>query len=109
MSNRRTLWPGFTVLLALTASSLTAQPPAQAPASGRGLGGFGAPRGLAPTYANIDYAPPEPASSNGHKLELYIPAGAARPVPVVIWTAGSAWFADTGKNGAGIVMTCTSS
>jgi hypothetical protein len=25
---------------------------------------------LAPTYANIDYAPLEPAASNGHKLDL---------------------------------------
>jgi hypothetical protein len=31
------------------------------------------------------------------------PAGAARPRPVVIWTVGSAWLADSGKNGAAIV------
>jgi len=55
----------------------------------------------APAYANLDYAPPEPSTSNGHKLDLYIPAEAARPLPVVIWTGGSAWRADTGKNGAG--------
>ena len=54
----------------------------------------------APTFANIDYAPPVPATSNGHRLDLYIPAGAAKPLPVVIWTAGSAWMADNGKNGA---------
>ncbi len=55
----------------------------------------------APTYANIDYAPPEPATSNGHKLDLYLPARATAPVPVVIWTGGSAWFGDTGKERAG--------
>ena len=103
MSTVRTLCLGFTALLALTAFGIAAQPPAQAPAGGRGPGVFGAPQGLPPTYANIDYAPPEPAASNGHKLDLYIPANAARPLPVVVWTAGSAWSADTGKNGAGIV------
>jgi acetyl esterase/lipase len=60
-------------------------------------------QGPPPTYANIDYAPADPAGTNGHKLDLYIPEGAARPLPVVIWTAGSAWGADTGKNGAGIL------
>jgi acetyl esterase/lipase len=52
-----------------------------------------------PTFANLDYAPPEPPSSNGHKLDLYIPAGTQR-WPLVIWTGGSAWRADTGKNSA---------
>lgn len=59
-------------------------------------------RGPAPTHANIDYAPADPAGSNGHKLDLYIPAD-LKPgtrLPVVIWTSGSAWMADTGKNGA---------
>jgi acetyl esterase/lipase len=56
--------------------------------------------GPTPTHANIDYAPPEPATSNGHKLDLYIPAGATGPQPVVIWTAGSAWMADSGKRDA---------
>ncbi len=62
-----------------------------------------APPGLPPTHADLDYAPPEPATSNGHKLDLYLPAGAAgaKPWPVVIWTSGSAWMADTGKRGAG--------
>ena len=55
----------------------------------------------APTYPDVEYAPPEPASSNGHKLDLYVPSGATAPLPVVIWTAGSAWSADNGKNGAG--------
>jgi len=55
----------------------------------------------APTFLNLEYAPAEPAGTNGHKLDLYIPAGAAAPLPVVIWTGGSAWRADTGKNLAG--------
>jgi acetyl esterase/lipase len=64
---------------------------------------MGAAQGPAPTYADIAYAPPEPAGSNGHKLDLYIPGGATAPLPVVIWTGGSAWFADTGKNRAGVL------
>jgi acetyl esterase/lipase len=54
-----------------------------------------------PTHAGIDYAPPEPPASNGHKLDLYLPAEAKGPLPVVIWTGGSAWMADTGKRTAG--------
>ncbi len=71
---------------------------AQAPRGGRG----GAPQGPAPTQANLDYAPPRPAASNGHKLDLFLPAGSG-PFPVVVWTAGSAWRADTGKTGAGLL------
>lgn len=58
------------------------------------------PQGPAPTHADLDYAPPQPATSNGHKLDLYIPSGASGRVPVVIWTGGSAWMADTGKRTA---------
>jgi acetyl esterase/lipase len=54
-----------------------------------------------PTHADLDYALPEPPTSNGHKLDLYLPAGATGPVPAVIWTGGSAWMADTGKRTAG--------
>lgn len=87
-----------------TVLTVFAQPPGppapglQAPGSGRGPT---IPPGTPPTYENIEYAPADPAASNGHKLDLYIPAVATRPLPVVIWTAGSAWMADTGKNGAG--------
>jgi acetyl esterase/lipase len=58
------------------------------------------PPGPAPTHSEIEYAAAEPASSNGHKLDLYLPSGVAGPVAVVIWTGGSAWMADTGKRTA---------
>jgi hypothetical protein len=58
------------------------------------------PPGLPPTHADLEYAPPLPTTSKGHKLDLYLPAG-AKPWPVVIWTGGSAWMADTGKRHAG--------
>lgn len=75
--------------------------PPQFPAGGRG--GAAVPRGLPPTYPDLEYAPADPPGSNGHKLDLYIPADAKGPLPVVVWTAGSAWMADTGKNGGGLV------
>jgi len=57
--------------------------------------------GAQPAYPNLEYAPADPAGSNGHKLDLYIPAGATGSLPVVIWTGGSAWRSDGGKNSAG--------
>jgi acetyl esterase/lipase len=83
---------------ALSALVLAQVPPTPQAPAGRGPG---VPQGPPPTHANIDYAPPEPPASNGHKLDLYIPSGASGPLPVAIWTGGSAWMADTGKNTAG--------
>jgi acetyl esterase/lipase len=91
-------------MVSLAVAALVAAILAQAPAGpqrGAGMPGVGGPQGPQPTYADLDYAPPDPAGSNGHKLDLYIPAGAARALPVAIWTSGSAWMADTGKRGAG--------
>ena len=67
------------VALTMIASASPAQVPATPqgpggpPAGGRGPG---VPPGPAPTHADLEYAPAEPANSNGHKLDLYIPAGA---------------------------------
>jgi acetyl esterase/lipase len=61
------------------------------------------PSVLAPIHANLDYAAADPPGSNGHKLDLYLPQGASGPLPVVIWTGGSAWMADNGKDRAGIL------
>ena len=66
------------------------------PAGGRG----GGPAGPPATHADIEYAPAEPAASNGHKLDLYLPGAASGRAPVVLWTGGSAWMADTGKRTA---------
>jgi acetyl esterase/lipase len=75
-------WPALLSLAA--ASCVNAQPPPAANA----------------TFADLEYAPADPPNSNGHKLDLYIPAASTRPVPVVIWTAGSAWMGDNGKRSA---------
>ncbi len=56
-----------------------------------------------PTHANIAYAPAKLAQSRGHLLDLYLPATAAKPVPVVIWTGGSGWKSDKGKATADLV------
>ncbi len=50
---------------------------------------------------NLAYAPADPADSKGHLLDLYLlPATSGLPPPLVIWTAGSGWMADSGKDPA---------
>jgi len=53
-----------------------------------------------PTYANVAYAPAPSDTSRGHLLDLYLPASTT-PLPLVIWTGGSAWLKDNGKDSAG--------
>ncbi|MFM2372031.1 MAG: hypothetical protein RIS85_1753 [Pseudomonadota bacterium] len=60
-------------------------------------------RTTVPTHADVAYAPAMPATSKGHLLDLYLPAKTDKPAPLVIWTSGSAWMADTGKDGAKIM------
>src|SRR5262245_14038601 len=90
------------VALALASGSLAQQRPGpplgRAPAQRPGLS-----RGLAATHADIAYAPAEPADSKGHLLDLYLPEHAAPPLPVVIWTSGSGWSGDTGKERVGVI------
>jgi acetyl esterase/lipase len=63
--------------------------------------------GLSPTEAtvikDIAYAPPEPAGSLGHLLDLYLPATSRRAAPLVIWSHGSGWLAENGRDGADVV------
>jgi acetyl esterase/lipase len=65
----------------------------------------GPPLGPPPTHADIAYAPADPAGSKGHLLDLYLPSRTGKPVPVLIWTSGSAWMADSGKLFAGWIAT----
>jgi acetyl esterase/lipase len=61
-----------------------------------------APTDVPRVIRDIAYAPPEPPDSLGHLLDLYLPGSADRGHrPLVIWTGGSAWLADTGKETAG--------
>jgi len=52
---------------------------------------------------DVAYAPPEPAGSLGHLLDLYLPARTGRPTPLVIWSHGSGWLAENGRDGADVV------
>jgi acetyl esterase/lipase len=49
---------------------------------------------------NVAYAPAQPATSQGHLLDLYLPAKAHGRVPLVIWSHGSGWLAENGREGA---------
>ena len=53
-----------------------------------------------PTQRDIAYAAPSPATSKGHLFDLYTPKGRSAPLPLVIWTSGSAFLGDNGKEGA---------
>ncbi|MFF4056160.1 prolyl oligopeptidase family serine peptidase [Streptomyces sp. NPDC001668] len=48
---------------------------------------------------NLAYAPAQPSGTQGHLLDLYVPRS-DRPLPLVIFTSGSGWLADSGRTGA---------
>ncbi|WP_107307905.1 alpha/beta hydrolase [Streptomyces caniscabiei] len=48
---------------------------------------------------DLAYAPAQPAGTEGHLLDLYVPKS-RKPVPLVISTRGSAWLADNGRRDA---------
>lgn len=54
---------------------------------------------LPPTHADVPYAPADPPGGRGHLLDLYLPQGRG-PWPLVIWSSGSAFMRDDGKEGA---------
>jgi acetyl esterase/lipase len=78
----------FTVLALLLPAQLLAQMPAPPD------------RKAEPAQRDIAYAPASSATSKGHLLDLYLPEGKHAPVPLVIWTSGSAFLGDNGKEGA---------
>lgn len=65
---------------------------------------------MAPSVANVAYAPADPASSRGHLLDIYRPArqavdpaGQPAPSPALVVTGGSAWMAEDGKEYAAVI------
>lgn len=57
------------------------------------------PPGPLATHSDITYAPADPSNSEGHLLDLYLPES-VEAVPVVIWSGGSGWMADNGRETA---------
>lgn len=49
---------------------------------------------------DMPYANAEPAASQGHLLNLYVPVGSRTPLPVVLWVRGSGWMEESGRDGA---------
>ena len=75
------------VLALVTATVATPAQPTQRPA------------GPAPTVRDITYATTDSASRAGHLLDLYLPTRPTGPMPVVIFSSGSAWMANNGRQG----------
>jgi len=48
---------------------------------------------------DLAYAPARPPGTQGHLLDLYVPRS-EHPAPLVIFTSGSGWLADSGRKGA---------
>ncbi|MGG0719451.1 alpha/beta hydrolase [Robertmurraya massiliosenegalensis] len=49
---------------------------------------------------DISYTDPVPANTKGNLLDLYIPEKPGKSkLPLLIWSGGSAWFSDAGKEG----------
>jgi acetyl esterase/lipase len=48
---------------------------------------------------DLAYAPAQPPGTQGHLLDLYVPRS-THPAPLVIFTSGSGWLADSGRTGA---------
>jgi len=107
---RRTLAAAIAALtLPLVASfpAAAASPPAAAAAAPPSVGAAAA---VAPSVVraaltvtvirDIAYAPAQPPASRGHLLDLYLPDTGGVRRPLLIWTGGSAWLADNGKDSA---------
>ncbi|MBE1491836.1 alpha/beta hydrolase fold domain-containing protein [Plantactinospora soyae] len=50
---------------------------------------------------DLAYRPAEPTDHRGHLLDLYLPADSPGDRPLIVWTGGSGWMRDDGKDSAG--------
>lgn len=94
---RRTLLVATAALLcSIAAATLSSQTPRGEPAAGPRV-----PLSLPePSVRDVAYAKSDASTGQGHLLDLYLPPNAGRPTPVVIFSRGSAWLADNGRQGA---------
>jgi len=74
---------------------------------GTGTPAQSAPRSAlpSPTVRDIVYATTDSASRGGHLLDLYLPPSPSGPTPVVIFSSGSAWMANNGRQGGPALAT----
>jgi acetyl esterase/lipase len=56
-----------------------------------------------PTVHDIVYAQLDASTGQGHLLDLYLPANRSKPVPLVIFTHGSGWMRDNGREDAQVL------
>ena len=84
---------GMTALAAVTLGAVLALVPEATQAS---------PPPGGQVITDIAYAPPQPAGSQGHLLDLYLPQHAREPAPLIIWSRGSGWLAENGRQGADV-------
>ncbi|MGW7383906.1 alpha/beta hydrolase fold domain-containing protein [Streptomyces sp. NPDC054794] len=82
----------WAVAAAAAAVVLTLAVGADSPVPGSALASVAVTKDLA-------YAPAQPPGTQGHLLDLYVPRS-ARPVPLVVFSSGSGWLADSGRQGA---------
>jgi acetyl esterase/lipase len=56
------------------------------------------PSPAAQVISDVAYAPAQPEGGIGHLLDLYLPAGRDKPVPLIIWSGGTGWMTDYGNS-----------
>ncbi len=88
------------VLLTVLVAACGTPAPVGSDAARSGGGGVNGGREL---LSDVAYAQPEPGGNVPHLLDLYLPERTGRPVPVVIWSHGSGWMAENGRDGADLV------
>jgi acetyl esterase/lipase len=59
--------------------------------------------GTEPAFIAIKGLEYAPRVGNAHVLDLYLPTPARGRVPVIIWSAGSAWLGDNGNQGGEVL------
>lgn len=95
-------WRAFLAVVGCAALLIAALDPPAAAGPAAAEPSVTAAPGAVRVITDIAYAPADPPAGRGHLLDLYLPArpGNVRR-PLVIWTGGSAWLADNGKDSAG--------
>ena len=54
----------------------------------------------APAFEGVRYAAADAGGTDAHRADIYLPDGPTSDLPVVLWTAGSAWLQNNGRSRA---------